>query len=96
MSDNQVTVVSVKLEDRADGGMRVSSEALPGLILSGSNKTAVCDAIAPAIQAIFERKGYKIATVRPDRPIREVMREPSPRQVDMHVLQFVVEYLAAA
>src|SRR4051794_35235146 len=88
----RVAVVTVTLEDRGDGGLRVYSEVLPGLILSGPNRQTVCDTIVPAIQALFERKGYKVA-VYPDQPIPEVMKAPSPRTVDMHVHheQFVVE-----
>jgi hypothetical protein len=94
----QMMVVAVTIEDRNDGGLRVNSPTLPGLMLSGLNKQAICAAIAPAIQAILERKGYKVTAVHPNRPIREVMREPSPRNLDMHVQQeqFVVEYLDAA
>jgi hypothetical protein len=93
----QVTVVTVTLEDRPDGGLRVSSDTLPGLMLAGSNKHAICEAIAPAIRAIFETKGYKIVNVLPNTPIKDVMREPSPRTLDVTVVQqFVVEYQDAA
>lgn len=92
----QVTVVKVTIEDQAGGGISVYSETLPGLMLSGSNRSAICDAIVPAIKALLERLGYKVANIRPERPIRTVMGEPSPRDVDMHVQQFVVEYLEAA
>lgn len=93
----QLAVVSVAIEDRGDGGLRVSSEVLPGLILSGQDKKAVWEAIAPAIKAIFERKG-KSVTVYPSRPFTDVMRLPSPRTVDMqvHQEQFVIELLDAA
>jgi hypothetical protein len=92
----QATVVPVTLEDSNDGELRVFSDKLPGLILAGRNKDAICSAIAPAIQAIFERKGVRVQKVLPDRPISQVMGEPSPRNVEMHVLQFIVEYLDAA
>jgi hypothetical protein len=92
-----LAVVSVAIEDRGDGGLKVSSETLPGLILSGRDKKAVWEAIAPAIVAIFQRKG-KAVTVYPSRPFTDVMRQPSPRAVDMqvHQEQFVVELLDAA
>jgi hypothetical protein len=83
----QLTVVAVTLEDREDGGLRVHSEVLPGLILSGADKEAVCDSIGPAIKAIFEHKGYKIVGVYPDQPIPDVMKLPSPRTAGMHVQQ---------
>jgi hypothetical protein len=91
-------VVQVTLEDRGDNGLRVTSEALPNLILSGADKKAVCDAIAPAIRAILEYKGYNIARIEPDRSLDEVVKQPLPRNVDMHVhhQQFVVELRDAA
>jgi|SRR5579862_3013593 len=94
----RVAVVTVTLEDRPDGGLRVYSEVLPGLILSGPDRHAVGEAIAPAIQALFEHQGYQIVGVFPNQPIPEVMKTPSPRTVDMHVHeeQFVVEFKDAA
>jgi hypothetical protein len=92
----QLTVVSVTLEDRADGGIRVSSRDLPNLILSGQNRNAICAAIAPAIQGILERKGLKIVSVKPGRPFPEVFKDPSPREINMHIQQFVVELAEVA
>lgn len=79
------SVVTVTLEDRADGGLRVRSEDLPGLILSGPDKHRVCDSIAPAIKALLEHKGIRVANVAPSQPIQDVIRQPSPRDLDMHV-----------
>jgi hypothetical protein len=92
----QLTIVSVTLEDRADGGIRVSSRDLPNLMLSGTNKNGICAAIAPAIQAILERKGFKVASVQPGKPFAEVLKDPSPRELDMHIQQFVVELAEVA
>ena len=92
----QLTIVSVTLEDRTDGGVRVSSRDLPNLILSGQNRNAVCEAIAPAIQGILERKGFKIASVKAGRPFSEVFKDPSPREINMHIQQFVVELAEVA
>lgn len=93
----QVAVVTVSIEDRGDGGLRVSSDVLPGLILSGRDKKAVWESIAPAIRAIFQRKGKQV-TVYPNQPFMDVMRQASPRMVDMnvHQEQFVIELLEAA
>jgi hypothetical protein len=79
------SVVTVTLEDRADGGLRVFSEDLPGLILSGPDKTEVCSAIAPAIKALLEFGGTMVKAVEPSQPIREVIRQALPRDLDMHV-----------
>lgn len=93
-----ITVVTVILEDREDGGLQVYSDDLPGLILSGSDRVRVAGAIIPAIEAIFTHKGFGNVTVRPTRPIREVLRAKSPRDMDVHVHheQFVVELPDAA
>ena len=99
VSERMTTVVKVKLVDREDGGLRVSSPTLPGLILSGRNKDEVCACIGPAIQLLFEKAGQRVNAVREDTPISSVLKTPSPRNIDMHVdheLLFVVEYQDAA
>lgn len=95
----QLTVVTVQLEDRDDGGLRVSSANLPGLLLSGRNKEEICAHIEPAIRAIFEHYGLQVTDVRESEPISAVIKKPSPREVDLHVQHeqlFVVEYKTAA
>jgi hypothetical protein len=77
--------LTVTLLDRSDGGLRVYSEDLPGLILSGHNKREVCDRIAPAIRALFEHKGNTVLNVLPSQPLIDAVREPSPRDVGVHV-----------
>jgi hypothetical protein len=91
----RLTVVTVTLTDREDGGLQVHSDDLPGLILSGSDRSVIAAAIIPAIQAIFKHKGMDV-TVRPTKPIAEVLQSKSPRDVDVHVQQFVVELPEAA
>ncbi|BEV43963.1 hypothetical protein CRBSH125_01460 [Afipia carboxidovorans] len=92
----ELMIVSVTLSDRTDGGIRATSRDLPGLLLSGANKHAICDAIAPAIRTLLEHKGYQIVSVKPGRPFAEALAKPSPREVDMHIQQFVVELAEAA
>lgn len=94
----QLTVVTVILQDREDGGLRVYSDDLPGLILSGSDRVKVAASIVPAIEALFEHKGFQRVVVRPTKPIGEVLKSASPRDVDVHVQheQFVVELPEAA
>lgn len=43
----------VKIESRPDGGIRVSSDDMPGLILSGPNRKSILAAVAPAIEALL-------------------------------------------
>lgn len=55
--------VKVTIEDREDGGVNVSSDDLPGLILSGSDRAGILAAIEPAARAILERKGESFSGV---------------------------------
>jgi hypothetical protein len=93
MERNKFTVVNVTLEDREDGGLRVYSQNLPGLILSGRSREAVWSNIAPAISALLERSGVTTVAVYSTRPLDDVLASRSPRELDLHVLheQFVVE-----
>jgi hypothetical protein len=93
MSGVTITVLTVTLEDREDGGLRVYSDDLPGLILSGPNKPAVFESIPQAIQVLFSHRGFEGVTVRHATPLAEVLKRESPRDMDVHVQhqQFVVE-----
>lgn len=82
---NTLTVVTVTLEDRGDGGLRVSSEELPGLILSGANKDSVFRQIETAIKAIFEFNGFADVSVKHTVSPEEALRAPRPRDVQMVV-----------
>ena len=88
------SVLKVTLEDRVDGGLRVYSEDLPGLILSGRNKKTVCEGIAPSIKALLEHNGIRVLSVAPSQPIHEVIHQPSPRDLDMHVQHVFVVVLS--
>lgn len=91
------SVVTVTLEDRpGDDGLRVYSTDLPGLILSGSDRDAVCDAILPSIKAIFEHRGISDLHIYPARPLSEVLDQDGKRDVAMHIQQFIVEMRRAA
>lgn len=46
--------VTLRLDYREDGGLRVSSPDMPGLILSGEDRDAVMRQVIPAIDAIRE------------------------------------------
>lgn len=97
--EQQLTVVTVQLIDREDGGLRVSSPTLPGLLLSGRDRHHVCELIKPAITELFAGLGYKVTGVRESEPISAVLKKPAPREFEMQVQHehvFVVEYAVAA
>jgi hypothetical protein len=99
-SQNVVTIVTVILDDREDGGWRAFSDDLAGLILSGKDRAKVAAAIIPAIQALFRYKGFNDVIVKPARPIGEILQAADHQDLDVHVQhgqnQFVVEFSAAA
>lgn len=51
--------IKVMIEDRPDGGVRVWSNDLPGLILSGQNRMKILAAIEPAARALLEFNGIE-------------------------------------
>jgi len=80
-----MTTVCVIIEDREDEGLRVFSDELPGLILSGHDRPAVMNKICPAIAALFKAtKGLEV-TVRPAKPLSEVLDGKNPQKLDMNV-----------
>jgi hypothetical protein len=61
-----MSVINVSIEDRDDGGVRVWSEDLPGLILSGANRTRVLADIEPAVRALMHHAGKSTKGLRID------------------------------
>jgi hypothetical protein len=59
-------IVMAFVERRSDGGVKVWSEDLPGLILSGKDRTKVLAAIDPAVKALLGHKGKMPACLRID------------------------------
>lgn len=55
--------VKVTIENREDGGVNVSSDDLPGLILSGCNRLGIFAAIEPAARAILEHRGESFSDI---------------------------------
>jgi hypothetical protein len=94
-----VTTVSVTIIDREDQGLRVYSDDLPGLILSGPNKHEVMARIVPAICALFKAAKKLNVKVTPAKSLVDILEQPSPRTISMRVHEqtqvYVVELLAA-
>lgn len=88
--NDEAILVTVTLEDREDGGLRVSSQEMHGLILSGADAPRILEMIAPAIQALwFHRYGSEV-DVRPAKPYADILGATRPCDVDMHVKTFVI------
>jgi hypothetical protein len=58
-------IVSINIEERADG-ICVSSDDLPGLMLSGRDRTKIIAAIEPAVRALLKHKGIEPKSLRID------------------------------
>jgi hypothetical protein len=57
-------IVNITIEDREDGGLRVYSKELPGLILSGATKAKVLSAIEPAVRTLLAMKGQHVGDLQ--------------------------------
>lgn len=52
--DALAEAITIKIEPRDDGGIRVSSDELPGLILSGKHADTIMASILPAVRGLRE------------------------------------------
>jgi len=97
-TDLQLFHGKVPAKERADGGIRVHSDGLLGLVLSGPDRDTVLPKIAPAIAAIFKHSKGLDVEVRPERPLSDIMDDTMPCAVDMHVQTqtYIVEFKNAA
>lgn len=93
MSKNNVTVINVRLERRDDGGLRVSSSDLPGLILSGPDAEEIVGQIPVAITALLERMGIQCVKVLSATPLDHLLQGKADASYQQQFLcgQFVVE-----
>lgn len=81
--------ISVTFERREDGGLRVYSDDVPGLILSGPDPVAVFEDVVPALERLFERnKGLRVEfapTVNVETFLEENGILPPPEQSGVRV-----------
>jgi hypothetical protein len=61
MSDDVKWAVQIYVAERHDGGLRVWSDQMPGLILSGPDPAKVAADILPAINALREHIAHAAA-----------------------------------
>jgi hypothetical protein len=64
--DLAMIMINVTCEDRPDGGVRVYSDQLPGLILSGKDRAKVLAGIEPAVKVFLQRQGVDSKRLRID------------------------------
>lgn len=96
--DTDLLTIAVTLEEREDGGLRVSSRSLQGLHLAGADRERVWGMIPSAITTLLElNHGVRVQSVRPTKTLAEACAK-LPGDVEVHVEPervFVVELLAA-
>ena len=83
--------VSVSVDARPDGGIRVTSADVPGLLLSGSDRARVWSVVGVGVERLL-RANRGLDVVRVSGP----MTPPPEGDVPMRVEHLVVEYRAAA
>lgn len=86
MEGSRAIKIIVRVEKRADGGLRIWSDDVPGLILSGDDPARVLADIGPAIEAIVsEMVGHPVSahelTPMPHRARRGFDRSAFARRV---------------
>lgn len=64
MAESEV-VVTLTFARRPDGGLRIYSDTLPGLVLSGANVPAVLSDLGPAIRGLLQAEGRWVLTSEP-------------------------------
>lgn len=64
MAESEV-VVSLTLSRRPDGGLRIHSDTLPGLVLSHRNVAAVLADLGPVIQGLLQSEGRWVLASEP-------------------------------
>lgn len=67
--------VTVNFERRADGGLRVWSEDIPGLVLSHHDVDGVLEDVKTAIRTILAHRLNTNIEVRPLEDLREVLED---------------------
>ena len=56
--------ILIEVEGREDGGVRVSSPEVRGLILSGRDVKAVLADVVPALNVLLEHGAHRVTLVR--------------------------------
>lgn len=74
--------ISVVLESRPDGGLRVYSDDVPGFFLSHSDREAVLSDVEPALETIIGYiVGGQVKVTQRSLPPRHLSwEEPAPRE----------------
>jgi hypothetical protein len=83
--------VTVAVAARPDGGIRVTSDDVPGLLLGGADRERVWSVVGPSVERLLRaNRGLDVLSVRGP------MTPPPAGDVPMRVEHLTVEYRAAA
>ncbi len=81
--------ISVTFERREDGGLRVYSDDVPGLVLSGPDPVAVFEDVVPALERLFEHNKGLRAVFEPTVDVETFLEKngflPPPEQSGVRV-----------
>ena len=85
------SIITVTILHRPEGGIRVKSKDIAGLILSGENDEEVARSIAPSIHALLKAKGIPAISVEPDIPLADIVNGVRPNDVAVSIHHFSQE-----
>ena len=84
--------ITVQVGDRPDGGMRVTSADVPGLLLGGSDRQRVWAVVGPSVEYLLRvNRGLDVLRV-----VGPMTAPALAGDVAMHIEHLTVEYRAAA
>lgn len=75
MADTEIMTFAVMFERRENGGLRVWSDDVPGLFLSGADAHAVLSDVVQALETLLEHNLGIKAKVAPVRGLKERLEE---------------------
>jgi hypothetical protein len=97
MSDSgrtELTKISVRVSGREDGGLRVTSDDVPGLLLSGADRQRVWNLVGPTVIGLLKaNRGMAVEAVFYPSTSPQTGENHS---VDVHVKHFVLQLRQAA
>lgn len=90
---SKTLIVTVQIEDRPDGGIRVTSEDVRGLLMSGGDRQHVWNLVGPTVAGLLRaNEGLDVERVLYAAPSPE---SSGPQQVSLHA-EFYVRLRQAA
>ena len=82
-SDSEIVIATLKVEDRPDGGISVTSNDVPGLLLSGADRDLIWSVVGLSVERLL-RVNKRLDVIRALLP-QQPPPAGAPRQVAVDV-----------